>query len=103
MLILVINLWIQYIDSCGFSHPALQPPSGQVEGSGTGSVGDCFLHPTGRCRTIGGAGGSDGLAPLAVSPEWIHAAAHGPQRLDRGEHGWGADVGRGGSVVPAEQ
>ena len=29
----------------------------------------------------------------------LHLAAHGPQRLDPPEHGWGAAVGGGGDEV----
>ena len=30
---------------------------------------------------------------------WIHPAAHRPERLDRAEHRWRADVGGGGEAV----
>ena len=47
------------------------------------------------------AGDRDGLP----SPETLecgkglHPAAHGPERLDRADHGWGADVGGGGEKI----
>jgi hypothetical protein len=41
------------------------------------------------------------LAGDAGALEGIHAASDGSKWLDPAEHGWGADVGGGGTFVPS--
>ena len=49
------------------------------------------LHPGDVLLSVAGATGTGDPASLAG----LHRATDRPERLDRAEHGWGADVGGG--------